>query len=188
MSEPTVESLQKELKAAQTALEEAGKGGMSKEDQERLTFLEGDHKKLIEARDKLKKEKTIAEEAALLKNGEFEKLAQTKTAEVEDLTAKLEGLTKTIEAYTVRDEEEFKAILEGVPEALREQVSDETLPLAKRLSLAKALSTVKGKPPGYREPGEQDPTTLQAQYDAAVKSKNMMEQLRLKREIHEARE
>jgi hypothetical protein len=188
MSEITVESLTEELKAMKTALEEASKNTGDQTTLDRLAFLEGDHKKLIEARDKAKDDKRKAEEAALVENGEFKTLAEAKSVEVDDLAKQIEGLNGKLAAYQVRDEEEFKAILENVPEALREQVSDETLPLAKRLSLAKALATTKKPLAGYRESGEPDPETLQGQYADAVKSGDMMGQLRLKRLIHEAKD
>lgn len=188
MSEPTVESLQTELKAAQTALDKASKNNSGNVDQDRLAFLEGDNKKMIEARDKAKEKTRRAEEDALIENGKFKELSEAKSAEVKELIKKIEGMTGQLDAYTLRDEEEFKAILQSVPEALRDQVSDETLPLGKRLSLAKALSNTKQPPAGYRQPGEPPADTLQAQYEKAVESKNLMDQLRLKREIHEAKE
>lgn len=187
MSDVTVESLQEELKTVQAALDKATQTPPDNKDVlDRLAFLEGENKTLIGARDKAKDEKRKAEEAALLENGEFKTLAEAKSAEVDDLAKQLEGLTGKLDAYQVRDEEEFKTILAGVPEALREQVSDETLPLDKRLSLAKALSTTKQQPAKYRPPGEPPANTLQAQYEAAVKSNDVMGQMRLKREMHEA--
>jgi seryl-tRNA synthetase len=188
MSEITVESLTEELEKLKKALEEASKNTGDKDTLDRLAFLEGDNKKMIEARDKAKNEKRKAEEAALVENGEFKTLAESKSAEVNDLAKQIDGLNGKLEAYQVRDEEEFKAILQHVPEALREQVSDETLPLAKRLSLAKALSTQKQPPASFRQPGEPEPTTLQTQYEDAVKSNDIMGQMRLKREMHEAKE
>lgn len=186
MSEATVESLQEELKAAQTALEEASKGQMSKEDRERLTFLEGDNKTLIEARDKLKEEKRIEAEKKLVENGEFQTLAENAQKQVTDLTAELDGLKGKLGSYQERDEKEFKAILDTVPEALRDKIP-ESMSIGERLDLARALSTQKGKPAGYRQSGEPEPTTLQTQYDDAVKSGNVPEQMRLKREIFEAK-
>jgi small-conductance mechanosensitive channel len=188
MSELTVEELQKQLKDSQTALDEAKKGQMSKEDRDRLEFLEGDNKTLIEARDKLKEDKRIATEKKLVEDGEFQTVAENAQKQVTDLAAEIEGLKGKLGSYQERDEKEFKAILENVPEALREQVSDDTLPLEKRLSLARALSTMKGQPPGFRQPGEPTPDSLQAQYDKAVEAGNMVDQLRLKRLLHEAKE
>lgn len=187
MSEITVESLQEELKTAKTALEEASKGQMSNEDRDRLTFLEGDNKTLIEARDKLKEEKRIAVDKKLIEDGEFKTLAESKALEVEDLTKQLEGLNSKLGSYQERDEKEFKAILETVPEALRDKIP-ESMTIGERLDLARALSTQKQPPAGYRQPGEPVPTTLQTQYDEAVKTGNVSERMRLKREMFEAKE
>ncbi len=180
MSDVTVESLQDELTAVKTALEEASNNQPSTVDQDRLTFLEGEHKKLIGDRDKAKDEKRLAEEKRLTEQGEYKTLAEQKQTEVTDLTAQLESLNGNLEAYQQRDAKELEALLPNVPEALREQVSDDSLPLEKRLSLARALADTKQKPPGYRGPGEPEPETLQAQYEAAMKDGKVSEAMRIK--------
>ena len=184
MSEPTVESLQAEMVKMQTALDEANKGQMSKEAQDRLTYLEGDHKKLIEARDQAKEEKRVQEEKSLVENGEFKTLAETRAQEVTDLTGKLDGLNAKLEAYQERDKVELATLLESVPEDLRADVSD--LPLEKGLALAKKLAGAKQTTPpaGYRGSGEPEPETLQAQHAAAMKSGNIQEAMALKRQMH----
>ena len=188
MSEITVESLQEELKAMKTALEEASATPPATTDSDRLAYLEGEHKTLIKARDDAKEAARLAEEAKLTENGEFKTLAETAQAQVADLKLQMEGKDAAIEVYNQRDEAEFKELLEKVPEAMRESISDESLPLAKRLELAKKLSTdTKGTPPAFRGTGEPGTITLQAEYDAAVESGDMATQLRLKREIHEAK-
>jgi small-conductance mechanosensitive channel len=188
MSEETVESLKAELEAAKTALEEAKTAPKADTDRDRLAYLEGENKKLIEARDEAKRKKREAEEAHLAEQGEFKTLAETRAKELEDLTVKLESLNGKVSEYQKRDEEELSKLLEGVPEALRDDVADDSLPLEKRLALARKLTDTKTvtKPVGVRLPGEDAPTTLQAQYDAALKSGDVPTQLRLKREIHEA--
>jgi len=93
----------------------------------------------------------------------------------------------TVAKYVERDEKELEGLISKVPEDLKEEVSDVTLPLETRLRLARKLATSKSKNLDYRPPGEPPTETLEAQYDAAVKSKNMIEQLRLKREIHAAK-
>lgn len=186
MSEITVESLQAEILKMQTALDEASKGQMSKEDRERLTYLEGDNKKMIEARDKAKEEKRVLEEKSLVENGEFKTLAETRAAEVTDLTGKLDGLSAKLEAYQERDKVELATLLESVPEELREDVSD--LPLEKALTLAKKLAGTKQTTPPItpRIPGEPEPETLQAQHAAAMKKGDIGLAMQLKRQIHAA--
>jgi hypothetical protein len=126
------EELQKELEEAKAALEEAKKGQVSKETLDRLAFLEDDHKKLIKARDDAKEAKRLEEEKRLSE----------------------QGLNGQLSEYQERDKKELEAILATVPESLRGDLSDETLPLATRLSLARKFSTTKGKPPEFREGGE----------------------------------
>jgi hypothetical protein len=177
MAEATVEGLQAELKAAQTALDEASKGQMSKEDRDRLTFLEGDNKTLIEARDKAKKERDNAETARLTEQGEFKTLSEQLQVKVDSLSGDITKRDETLAGYQERDKKELDALLPNVPEALRAEVSDESLPLAKRLTLARALAGTKTKVPGYKEPGEPGSNSITRQaFDAlspADKSKHI---------------
>jgi hypothetical protein len=177
MAEATVEGLQEELKAAQTALDEASNGQMSKEDRDRLTFLEGDNKTLIEARDKAKKERDDAETARLTEQGKFKTLSEQLQVKVDTLSGDITKRDETLAGYHERDKKELDALLPNVPEALRAEVSDESLPLAKRLTLARALAGTKAKVPGYKEPGEPGSNSITRQaFDAlspADKSKHI---------------
>ena len=177
MAEETVESLQAELKAAQTALDEASKNQPNKVDQDRLTYLEGENKTMKESRDKAKEERRVADEKLLAEQGEFKTLAEKREGELAELTAKLTDLDETIAKYHERDKAELDAILPNVPEALRAEVSDESLPLAKRLTLARALAGVKPGKPNFKEPGEPGSNSITRQaFDAlspADKSKHI---------------
>jgi hypothetical protein len=183
--EVTVEGLQEQLKASQTALEEASKGQMSKDDLDRLTFLEGENKTLIGARDKAKDDRRLADEKLLAEQGEFKTLAEQLQSQLDEKTGDIASRDERLAKYQERDEVEFKELLENVPEAFKALVSDESLPLANRLQLAKAHVGVKTQTPGYRPPGEQGSETLQEQLTAAIKDGNVMAQISLKRQMAE---
>jgi len=95
--------------------------------------------------DKVKNSEDLTELRGIL--GEKETL-------LTDQTTQIDGMKDQLDAYQKRDEEEFKSILAKVPEALRADVSDESLPLSTRLSLARKLAGQKTDPAGYRPPGE----------------------------------
>jgi uncharacterized phage infection (PIP) family protein YhgE len=183
MSEPTIEGLQQQLKDSKTALEKAKEGTLSKEHQDRLSFLEDEQKKLIAARDKAKDDKRKADEKHLLEQGEFKTLAEQRKQELDDMAKGSDELKAKITEYQARDEKELAALTEKVPEEFKDDVADATLPIETRLSLARKLVGAKEKLAGYRPPGEPPAETLQARLAAAVKSGNIMEQLALKREI-----
>lgn len=169
MTPEEIEAMQQQNKdlADQLKTAEAGKGG-DDESRKRLVYLEGEHKKLIEARDKSKTDLRLAEEKKLSEQGEFKILADNKQKELDVLTKQLEGLNGTITGYVERDKEELATLLESVPENLRGTVSSESIPLAEQLKLARELSTVKPQGPNARPGGEgQGKTTMtRANFDA----------------------
>ena len=95
-------------------------------------------------------------------------------------------MSKRLEEYQKRDEEELATLIELLPENLREDISDPSLPLPTRLKLARKLSETKPQAPGYRPPGEPVPESLKAQYDAAVKAGDVMAGIALKRQMGES--
>lgn len=186
MSDVSVEELQAQNAELAAKLEAVSKPTDGDESRKRLEFLEGEHKKLIEARDKAKEEKRQQEERLLAEQGEYKTLAEKREQEANELAASLEGLNAKLEAYQKRDEEELQTLLEAVPEALRDDVADESLPLEKRLALARKLSATgtKQPPASYRGSGEPEPESLQEQHAEAMKNGDISKAMALKRKMH----
>jgi hypothetical protein len=149
----TLEELQAKYDEQQKELEAAKKGQLDEEARKRLDYLEGEHKTLIEARDKAKDEKRKAEEERLKEQGEFKTLAEQRASELEEKEKALAEKDEVLKSYRERDEKEFSELLEKVPEELRGDLSED-LPLATRLNLARKLAAVKPDNPDYRGVGE----------------------------------
>ena len=181
------EELQAELEAANARLQElSASGDLTKEQKERLAHLESENKELIAARDKAKEAKRLAEEARLAEQGEYKTLAEQRQEEADKLAKDVEEKNALLETYKARDEAEFAALLEQVPDTLKETVSDPILPLGKRLELAKKLIAEKPAAPAARVAGELTTDSLDDQYRKAVELGDVALQISLKRQIHEA--
>jgi chromosome segregation ATPase len=185
----TVEELQKELDLAQGKINELeSKGSGSGSDLEaELEKLRGINKDLINQRDARKKKEEEAEAARLAEQGEYQTLAEQKQAEAEQLAKDIAEKNAILDKYKERDEAEFAELLEKVPDSLKETVSDESLPLGKRLDLAKKLIAEKPAGPSARPAGELHTDSLEEQYKQAVASGDVSLQISLKRQIHEAK-
>lgn len=188
MSDEALKELERKNKEMVDRIAELSKGGMDDEARKRLVFLEDDHKKAIDRRDKALKEKKEAEEKRLLEQGEHKTLAEQRAKDLDEAAKNSDELKAKIAAYEARDEEELKALAEKVPEAFKEDLADTTTPLDARLKLAKKLIGQKVQSAGYRPPGEPPPESLKDRYDAAVKSGDVSEQIALKRQMFESKE
>ena len=122
MSDVTVESLQAELADAKAALEKATNTTDNKDVLDRLSFLEGENKTLIGARDKAKEEKRKAE--SILK-------------QQQELNKKIEELNKEFKMNNQREQEyqkEAENILEKqqqIEKMYNELMNDEMKQLMK---------------------------------------------------------
>lgn len=103
------------------------------------------------------------------KNGEFEKLYTTTRDELTTFKSTNEKLLAEVESYKQRDLEELGQLLPGIPDSVRGEVSDENIPLAVRLNLARKLSAFKpnGKPADYKEPGDNEDVGIAKKSDFA---------------------
>ena len=185
MTPEEIEAMQKsntELAEKLKAAEAAAGGG--DESRKRLDYLEGEHKKLIEARDKAKNDMRLADEKKLTEQGEFKIIADNKQKELDDLTKHLESLTGTIAGYTERDEAKLKTLLELIPENQRDTVASNSGTLADKIALAEMLAIVKLEGPGARNAGPLKTQTLQDEYDQAVKDGNVTAQIAIKNEMY----
>ena len=141
-------------KAAEEAEKAEAKPTNDAELRKQLDASAAQIKELIEGRDKAKQRAREAEDAKLAEQGEYKTISERLTAEKEQLAKDLEERDGLIGTYKERDEAEFAVLLEQVPEVYRDSISDETLPLAKRLELAKKFAEVKPGAPGPRPPGD----------------------------------
>lgn len=127
--------------------------------------------------DAIKAERAAQDEERLKKQGEFEKLYNETKGELERLTADLDGYKAKAKAQQERDQAELDKIAATLPEALRDQLTDD-IPLERRLSLARALAGSKQTPPGARPPGEGD----SGKNPWKKETRNLTEQGRITRE------
>jgi len=138
-----------------------------------LDALAAQNKELIEGRDKAKQRAREAEEAKLAEQGEYKTVSERYKEEKEQLEKKLEERDGLIGTYKERDEAEFAVLLEQVPEAFRDSISDDTLPLAKRLDLAKKLAAAKPGAPGARPAGSGSAPTFAEEVKACKTQKDI---------------
>lgn len=138
-----------------------------------LDALAAQNKELIEGRDKAKQRAREAEEAKLAEQGEYKTVSERYKEEKEQLEKKLEERDGLIGTYKERDEAEFAVLLEQVPEAFRDSISDDTLPLAKRLDLAKKLAAAKPGAPGARPAGSGSALTFAEEVKACKTQKDI---------------
>jgi hypothetical protein len=184
-----IEALQKSNSDMETklkALESAGGGDKTLQD--RNSYLEGEMKKVVEARQKAKDDMKTAEDNALLEKGEFKILAENQAAELAALTSKLAGHEETLGKFKERDEAKLQTLIELIPENLRETVAGNSGTLAEKIDLAEKLATVKPNAPGARPGGDTHTATLQEEYKQAVKDGNVASQIALKRQLFEKKE
>jgi hypothetical protein len=162
MSDLNAEELQAELKKATDKIAELEKGGGGGDDlQAELDKLRGINKDLIGQRDAQKKKEEEAEAKRLEEQGEFKTLSEKLQGENKALSEKLEQLDGVVKQFNERDEQEFKTLLEKVPENLRGSLK-ESIPLADRLELARQLAGTKtGVPP--KVPGEEEKNSITRQ-------------------------
>lgn len=186
MTAEEFEALKKQNEELQAKLADAGKANADDETRKRLQHLEDENKQLIEARDKAKQARREAEEAALAEQGQFKEIAEQRQKELEALQKKVEESNGVLDKYRQRDESELAVLMEKVPEALRDSL-DDSIPLAKRLDLARKLVAEKPPGPGARPAGDPQLTTLEESYRKAVESGNVAEQITLKRQMYEER-
>lgn len=136
-----------------------------------LADLDKLNKELIKGRDDAKEKKRLAEEKALVDQGEFKTLSENQATQLTDLTSQLEAANGTLAGYTERDQARFDGMIEKVPEALRSSINDETLPLAKRLELAEKLIGEKPGAPGARPAGEEQKNSIsRADFDTKTQT------------------
>ena len=160
----TLEEVQAENAKLQKQLADASKGGSTDDEKKRLEFLEAEHKTLIQARDKAKEEKRLADEKRLNEQGEFKTLAEQRQATIDALTAEQQKAADQLGAYTKRDEDRLTKMLGTVPDNFKALITED-LPLLKRLEMAETFAQTKPTPPGHRPPGEggEGPTLTSAQ-------------------------
>lgn len=150
-----IEALQKSNSDMETKLKalESASGG-DKTLQDRNSYLEGEMKKVVEARDKAKDDKRIADEKALVDQGEFKILSENQATQLTDLTKQLAGHEETLGKFKERDEAKLKTLIELIPENLRETVAGNSGTLSEKIDLAERLATVKPTAPGARPGGD----------------------------------
>jgi uncharacterized protein YydD (DUF2326 family) len=165
-------------------VEETGTETFTKEDVEKM-ISEATSKANNEAasfRHKLKEietEKEEAERKRMEEQGEFKEIAEQRTKELEELKGLVESKDEVLNTYKERDEKELSELIAKVPESLRDEISNESLPLSTRLSLARKLSNTKPTPPGDRPSGESNDKAISRQSFEAMspadKSKHIRE-------------
>ena len=138
---------------------------------------------LIQQRQARKKKDEDAELERLAEQGEFKTLAEQSKEEALKLAKDVEEKDILLGKYKERDEAEFAKILETVPEEMRETISDETLPLSKRLDLARKLAVVKPASVVARIAGENTADSLEEKLRLATERGDIGAQISLKNEI-----
>lgn len=150
-----LEEAMKKIQTLETELADAKKakaGTLDDDERKRLQHLEAENKTLIDARDKAKDKARKEEEERLKQAGEYKKLYDTQTADLEASREQTKTLQATIDGYTQRDETELAELLKQIPENLRDDFADD-VPLSRRLSMARKIAG-KAEIPPYRKPGE----------------------------------
>lgn len=125
------------------------------------------------------------EEAKLVEKEEFKTLAEKLAEEKAKLEEQLAGQAETLGKIKERDEAKLKTLLEAVPDNLRESIANNSGTLAEKIDLAEKLKEIKPSPPGARPAGTTSQSTLDEQYNQAVRDGNIGLQISLKSKMFE---
>lgn len=115
--------------------EESGSNPESKQEQDKLAFLQAEAQKAFKARDELKAKLKSLEEADEMKKGNYEKVIADKTNEFEQLKAEAEGLKQI--------KEKFDSFQKAMKDELLAELSEEHKAIAGDLELDKLREYVK---------------------------------------------
>ncbi len=115
--------------------EESGSNPESKQEQDKLAFLQAEAQKAFKARDELKAKLKSLEEADEMKKGNYEKVIADKTNEFEQLKAEAEELKQI--------KEKFDSFQKAMKNELLAELSDEHKAIAGDLELDKLREYVK---------------------------------------------
>ena len=115
--------------------EESGSNPESKQEQDKLAFLQAEAQKAFKARDELKAKLKSLEEADEMKKGNYEKVIADKTNEFEQLKAEAEELKQI--------KEKFDSFQKAMKDELLAELSDEHKAIAGDLELDKLREYVK---------------------------------------------